>query len=97
MAVALGDLPVLVVDLQLGALVLADLATGIDGSLFGVVVATGLVGPAPLYVPAAVRVGDNVVGLAAFAAHESPYGGRLSIATLNFLDSRCQALLVSLL
>ena len=61
MAVLVLDLPILAVDVELGALVLADLAPGIDGILLLVEVAAATGRAVLLDVPAAVGVGYNMM------------------------------------
>jgi len=55
------DLPVLVVDVELGALVLADLTPGIDCILLPVEVAAATGRAVFLDVPTAVSVGHNMM------------------------------------
>ena len=59
MAVLVLDLPVLAVDVELGALVLADLAPGIDGILLLVEMAAAAGRAVFLDVPAAIGVGTT--------------------------------------
>lgn len=61
MAVLVLDLPILAVDVELGALVLADLAPGIDGILLLVEVAVAAGRAVFLYVPSAVCVGHDMM------------------------------------
>ena len=61
MAVLILDLPVLAVDVELGALVLADLAPGIDGILLLIEVAAATGRTVFLDVPAAVGVGYDMM------------------------------------
>ena len=61
MAVFVLYLPVLAVDVELGALVLADLAPGIDGILFLVEVAAATGRSVFFDVPSAVGVGYNMM------------------------------------
>ncbi|SBW00681.1 exported hypothetical protein [uncultured Desulfovibrio sp.] len=60
-AVLVLDLPVLAVDVELGALVLADLTPGIDGILLLVEVAAAAGRAVFLDVPAAVGVGYDMM------------------------------------
>jgi len=57
-AVLVLDLPVLAVDVELSALVLADLAPGVDGILFFVEVAAATGRAVFLDVPPSVAVGQ---------------------------------------
>ena len=61
MAVLVLDLPVLAVDVELRALVLADLASGINGILLLVEVTAATGRAVFLDVPAAVGVGYNMM------------------------------------
>ncbi len=61
MAVLVLDLPVLAVDVELGALVLADLAPGIDGILLLVEMAAATGCAVFLNIPAAGGVGDYMM------------------------------------
>ena len=61
MAVLVLDLPVLAMDVELGALVLADLAPGIDGFLLLIEVAAATGRAIFLDVPAAVGVGHDMM------------------------------------
>ena len=61
MAVLVLDLPVLAMDVELGALVLADLAPGIDGILLLVEVAAATGRAVFLDIPTAVGVGHNMM------------------------------------
>ena len=62
-SVAIGalDFAVFSVDDQFGPLVTADLATGIDSLGLGFPVTTGALTTAPLYIPAAIGVWDNMM------------------------------------
>jgi len=60
-AVLVLDLPVLAMDVELGALVLADLAPGIDGFLLLIEVAAATGRAIFLDVPAAVGVGHDMM------------------------------------
>ena len=62
MAVLVLDLPVLAVDVELGTLILADLAPGIDGILLLVEVAAATGRAVLLDVPSAIGAGDYMVG-----------------------------------
>ena len=61
MAVLVLDLPVLAVDAELGTLVLADLAPGINGILLLVEVAAAAGRAVFLDVPAAVGIGHDMM------------------------------------
>ena len=61
MAVLVLDLPVFAMDVELGALVLADLTPGIDGFLLLVEVAAATGRAVFLDVPAAVSVGHDMM------------------------------------
>ena len=61
MAVLVLDLPVLAVNVELGVLVLADLAPGIDSILLLVEVAAATGRAVFLDVPAAIGVGHNMM------------------------------------
>ena len=61
MAVLVLDLPVLAVDVELGALVLADLAPGIDGFLLLIEVAAATGRAIFFDIPTAVGVGHDMM------------------------------------
>lgn len=61
MAVLVLDLPVLAMDVELGALVLADLAPGIDGILLLVEVPAATGRAVFFDIPAAVGVGHDMM------------------------------------
>lgn len=61
-AVRAGDLPVLVMDLELRSLVAADLAGRVDGVLLLVEVTAGSLGTTALDVPTALRIGHDMMG-----------------------------------
>jgi hypothetical protein len=67
MAVTTANSAVLVMDTQLRTLPTADFARLIDGILFFVVVAAGTFAAAPLHVPAAARIWDDMVGIWTFS------------------------------
>ena len=62
-AVAVGtlDLAVNPVDYKLSFLILTDFSSSINGLLFRVIVPTGALRAASLYIPSTVRVGNNMV------------------------------------
>ena len=62
-SVAVGtlDFAVSSVDNQFSSLVTADLTTGIDSLSLGFPVTTGALTTAPLYIPAAIGVRDNMM------------------------------------
>jgi len=60
-AVLVLDLPVLAMDVELGALVLADLAPGIDGFLLFIEVAAATGRSIFFYIPTAARVGHDMM------------------------------------
>src|SRR3954454_23553234 len=87
-AVAPADLAVPVVDAQLSTLIAADLAAAVARLALRVEVGRHARGAAPPHVPAAARVGDDVVGFRTFS-HRHPESSCVSsakrgTATLNF-------------
>jgi hypothetical protein len=67
MAVAAADLTVEVMDSELCALITTDLPALVDSLTLRIVVTAGAFGPTPLYIPATLRVMDNVVGFRTFS------------------------------
>lgn len=65
-AIALAYLSVFVVDSKFGALILANLSSGIDCILLRIVVAGSPIPASTFYVPAAVGIGNNVMGVRSF-------------------------------
>lgn len=68
-AVALGDFAILVVDNQLRALVAANFPTPVDGVLLPVEIRRSTAATAPLDIPPAAPIGDNVMRFPAHGPH----------------------------